>query len=202
MNTQGENKEWFTKEQLLDGLKKNRENSEKQKLSFVYRVQADVTYFNKTNMAKTKTKGFDVPKGFPIPLSKSVIIEKVKEEQKTVAGLILNESNSENNVGIIMAVAEDCNPLLKPGMKVMYNLMEDRTIRFEENYYLIMHELSVFCILPENAMLMPEKVNPKVKKREEWLVKEQQRLNNNYKKELNKVDEIMEKKKKIFSKKR
>lgn len=153
-------------------------------------------------MSKTNKKGFDVPQGFPIPLSKSVILEIIHEEQKTNSGVIVEVSSSKNNIARIMAVAEDCNPKLQPGMKVMYNIHEDRTIRFEENHYLIMHETSVFCILPEKAILIPEARNLKEEKRQDWLAKEQKRLNENYKREQNKADEILERKKKIFNKKK
>ena len=48
-------------------------------------------------MSKTTKKGFDVPAGFPIPLNKSVILEKIKEE-KEVSKIILTESAEEKEV--------------------------------------------------------------------------------------------------------
>jgi co-chaperonin GroES (HSP10) len=84
-------------------------------------------------MSKTTKKGFDVPAGFPIPLNKSVILEKIKEE-KEVSKIILTESAEENNIGRVMAVADNCDPRIKVGRKVMFNILENRTIRFEGNY--------------------------------------------------------------------
>ena len=154
------------------------------------------------NMSKTKTKGFDVPAGFPIPLSKSVILAKRVGEFKTKNGLLLNESSEENNVAILMAAAHDCNPQLTPGTKVMYNINENRTILFEDTSYLIMHEMALFCILPDNAILMPEAVHTSVKKTKEFNAHEKTRKAEMERKELNQLDKIKESKKKIFAKKR
>lgn len=146
----------------------------------------------------TKEKGFDVPAGFPIPLNKSLIIEKGQTPTKTKTGIIIPNSVEENNVGIVMAVANDCNPILRPGAKVMFNVMEDRTIIFEENTYLIMHEMSIFCVLPEEAYLIPEVTDPAIKHRNERLNEQQAYLNKQHVKELNNFDKMKETAKKKF----
>jgi co-chaperonin GroES (HSP10) len=150
-------------------------------------------------MSKTTKKGFDVPAGFPIPLNKSVILEKIKEE-KEVSKIILTESAEENNIGRVMAVADNCDPRIKVGRKVMFNILENRTIRFEGNYYFIMHEVALFCVLPEEAILMPESISKRVKEREAKLQNEQKRLNENYKRELNNLDKVKSEAKKKFHK--
>jgi co-chaperonin GroES (HSP10) len=152
-------------------------------------------------MSKTTKKGFDVPAGFPIPLNKSVILEKIKEE-KEVSKIILTESAEENNIGRVMAVADNCDPRIKVGSKVMFNILENRTIRFEGNYYFIMHEVALFCVLPDEAILMPETISKRVKDREAKLQNEQKRLNENYKRELNSLDKVKSEAKKKFSKKK
>jgi co-chaperonin GroES (HSP10) len=152
-------------------------------------------------MKTTTKKGFDVPAGFPIPLNKSVIIEKIKE-QTEVSKIILTEAAEENNVGRVMAVADNCDPRIKVGSKVMFNILENRTIRFEGNYYFIMHEIALFCVLPEKAILMPETISKRVKDREAKLVNEQKRLNENYKRELNSLDKVKSQAKKKFAKKK
>jgi co-chaperonin GroES (HSP10) len=152
-------------------------------------------------MSKTTKKGFDVPAGFPIPLNKSVILEKIKEE-KEVSKIILTESAEENNIGRVMAVADNCDPRIKVGSKVMFNILENRTIRFEGNYYFIMHEVALFCVLPDEAILMPETISKRVKEREAKLQNEQKRLNENYKRELNSLDKVKSEAKKKFSKKK
>jgi co-chaperonin GroES (HSP10) len=152
-------------------------------------------------MSKTTKKGFDVPVGFPIPLNKSVILEKIKEE-KEVSKIILTESAEENNIGRVMAVADNCDPRIKVGSKVMFNILENRTIRFEGNYYFIMHEVALFCVLPDEAILMPETISKRVKDRETKLQNEQKRLNENYKRELNSLDKVKSEAKKKFSKRK
>ncbi|MEY2869446.1 MAG: hypothetical protein RIR01_1937 [Bacteroidota bacterium] len=152
-------------------------------------------------MKTTNKKGFDVPAGFPIPLNKSVIIEKIKE-QTEVSKIILTEAAEENNVGRVMAVADNCDPRIKVGSKVMFNILENRTIRFEGNYYFIMHEVGLFCALPDEAILMPETISKRVKDREAKLVNEQKRLNENYKRELNSLDKVKSQAKKRFAKKK
>lgn len=154
------------------------------------------------DMSKTKTKGFDVPAGFPIPLSKSVILAKYKGEFKTKGGLFLDGAAEENNMAIIMAAADDCNPQLKPGTKVMYNINEKRTILFEETSYLIMHEIALLCILPDNAILMPETIHSSVKKRAEFHHENNKRLALVEKEELNQLDKVKELAKKKFNKKK
>lgn len=158
--------------------------------------------FNKTNMSKTTTKGFDVPKGFPIPLSKSVILRKEVKAASTKTGIILNESAEENNVAVIMAAAADCNPQLTAGTKVMYNVHENRTILFEENYYLIMHELALFCILPDTAVLLPETIKASVKKTQEFRAEEKRIEAATKRDELNLLDKVKEQGKKKFNKKK
>lgn len=152
-------------------------------------------------MSKTTKKGFDVPVGFPIPLNKSVILEKIKE-QTEVSKIILTEGSEENNIGRVMAVADNCDPRIKVGSKVMFNILENRTIRFEGNYYFIMHEVALFCVLPDEAILMPETISKRVKDREAKLQNEQKRLNENYKRELNSLDKVKSEAKKKFSKKK
>lgn len=152
-------------------------------------------------MSKTTKKGFDVPAGFPIPLNKSVILEKIKE-QTEVSKIILTEGSEENNIGRVMAVADNCDPRIKVGSKVMFNILENRTIRFEGNYYFIMHEVALFCVLPDEAILMPETISKRVKDREAKLQNEQKRLNENYKRELNSLDKVKSEAKKKFSKKK
>lgn len=152
-------------------------------------------------MSKTTKKGFDVPTGFPIPLNKSVILEKIKE-QTEVSKIILTEGSEENNIGRVMAVADNCDPRIKVGSKVMFNILENRTIRFEGNYYFIMHEVALFCVLPDEAILMPETISKRVKDREAKLQNEQKRLNENYKRELNSLDKVKSEAKKKFSKKK
>lgn len=152
-------------------------------------------------MSKTTKKGFDVPAGFPIPLNKSVILEKIKE-QTEVSKIILTEGSEENNIGRVMAVADNCDPRIKVGSKVMFNILENRTIRFEGNYYFIMHEVALFCVLPDEAILMPETISKRVKDRETKLQNEQKRLNENYKRELNSLDKVKSEAKKKFSKKK
>lgn len=155
------------------------------------------------NMSKTTTKGFDVPKGFPIPLSKSVILAKYQKEFKTKGGLFLNESAEENNVAIIMAASDDCtNKLLIPGTKVMYNILEKRTILFEETSYLIMSEMSLFCILPETAVLMPETIHASVKKTNEFRAEEKRIEAATKRNELNLLDKVKDQAKRKFNKRR
>ena len=154
------------------------------------------------NMSKTTTKGFDVPEGFPIPLSKSVILAKYNKEFKTKGGLFLNESAEENNVAILMAVAEDCNPILKPGMKVMYNINEKREILFDDTTYKIMSELSLFCILPDTAVLMPETIHSSVKKTQEFRAEEKRIEAATKRSELNLLDKVKEQGKKKFHKRK
>jgi len=153
-------------------------------------------------MAKTTTKGFDVPEGFPIPLSKSVILAKYNKEFKTKGGLFLNESAEENNVGIIMAVATDCDPRIVPGMKVMYNIHEKREILFDVTKFLIMHELSVFCILPDTAVLMPETIHASVKKTNEFRAEEKRIEAATKRSELNLLDKVKDQAKRKFNKKK
>lgn len=149
-------------------------------------------------MNKPTKKGFDVPKGFPIPLNRSVIIEKQNLEAKTKGGLILNEGAEDNNVGIIMAAAPDCYAQLAPGQKVMFSNMEKRTIMFDGNTYLIMHEQSVFCILPENAILMVQSTDANVKRKQEKIDAEPKRRAAVALQEENMVDKINERAKKKF----
>jgi co-chaperonin GroES (HSP10) len=148
-------------------------------------------------------KEFKVPEGFPVPLSKSVILEKIQIENKTKGGVILMEDAEENNVARLMAFAPDCfnAPFLKVGQKVMYNVLENRTIRFEENTYLIMTELALFCILPEKSTLIPESINPRIKSRKSKLDAQQKRLNEDLAREMNNLDRVKEMAKKKFNKK-
>lgn len=153
-------------------------------------------------MSKTNKKGFDVPKGFPIPLNKSVILARIKTEMKTSSGLFLNEGAEENNVAVIMAVGDNCDPRLQPGAKVMYNIREDREIRFEDTRYLIMHETALLCVLPENAILMPQSLPNKVKKTREFQHEEKIRQAAMARKEENDFDKIQQTARKKFNKKK
>lgn len=158
---------------------------------------------NNTNMSKTTKKGFDVPAGFPTPLTKSAILEKVKLENRTKGGILLDESSEDNNVAIVMAISPDCinAQFVKPGDKVMYNLNEKRTIRHDENTYLIVHDLSLICKL-NDSILMVESVDSNVKRKQSKLDGEQKRINNMAKIEANQVDKINEKAKKKFGRRR
>lgn len=150
-------------------------------------------------MSKTTTKkGFDVPNGFPIPLNRAVILEKQNLENKTKGGLVIMEGSEDNNVAVIMAVGAGCDPKLEPGQKVMYNINEKRTILFDSNTYLIMHEQSLFCILPENAMLMVESTDANVKRRQAKIDNEPKRRAALQLQEDNAVDKINERAKKKF----
>lgn len=155
------------------------------------------------NMSKTTTKGFDVPKGFPIPRNQSVILAKYTGEFKTKGGLHLLEGAEENNVGIIMAVGKKIDDQdLVPGAKVMYNILEKRTILFEDTSYLIMHEQSVFCVLPDTAVLMPETIHASVKKTQEFRAEEKRIEAATKRSELNLLDKVKEQGKKKFNKRK
>ncbi len=202
----GECKQSWIELQLAKAKKQFAEDCEKLAYTAAEGSTLDLIWKGEFNtdkyMSKTKTKGFDVPAGFPIPLSKSVILAKRVGEFKTKNGLYLDQAAEENNVAILMAAAHDCNPQLTPGTKVMYNINENRTILFEDTSYLIMHEMALFCILPENAILMPETVHASVKKTREFNAHEKSRKAEMERKELNQLDKISEAKKKIFAKKK
>lgn len=155
-------------------------------------------------MTKTTKKGFKVPEGFPIPLNRSVILEKQALEQKTTGGIILQEGSQDNNVAIMMAFAPDCAsaPMFYPGAKVMYNVMENREILFEDNRYLIMHEQSVFCVLPEKAVLLVESIDKRTIERGNKQAKEKKRLEEIYKQEMNNLDKVKDQAKRKFNKKK
>ena len=133
-----------------------------------------------------------IPVKFPEPLNKSVLVEKIKEETK-VSTLILTESADDNNVGLIVSVAEDCNPKLRPGLKVIFCRHADRTVLHDGNYYLLMHEMDVFCILPDSAVLMPESKDYKQKRREEGIERQDAEYKRRHIKDMNLLDKTEQK---------
>ena len=93
-------------------------------------------------------------KGMPIPLGKSVLIKKSKQNIVIAGGIILAES-AENSqlpkVGIIYAIGPDCSRGVRVGLRCYYNFYSDLDVRVGVETYAMMEEASVYYILPSHT---------------------------------------------------
>jgi len=138
----------------------------------------------------------------PIPLHKSVLIEKTSRINRslpvTVGGIIIPES-SENTqpdkAGILVAVGPDCNKYLKIGLMYQFNFYVDTYFYHKGKTYYKMHENDVFFVVPSeetivhNGVKKPENVRHEKKFQEQksYLKEEAQRDANEKDKRLDKT---------------
>lgn len=145
-------------------------------------------------------------KGMPIPLGKSVLIKKTKQQVVLAGGIILAES-AENSrlpkVGIIYAVGPECTRGLRVGLRCYYNFFADLEVRAGVETYAMMEEASVYYILPSHTDRITEGVGIKPAKevrRGKSIVREDDYQKRRYKKDQNDKDKLRDKTKgKIFT---
>jgi len=123
-------------------------------------------------------KDFVVPKGFIIPLRRSVLIKQVDNTslKKTLSGIIISNVGAEDTstpmAGIIYAVGPECPEYLKPGQRVICNQYANLEVFIYGETYIKMDDLDVYGILPEEAFVSVEKKTPKEVIREKNLERE------------------------------
>lgn len=90
----------------------------------------------------------------PIPLGKSVLIKKVKQEIVQLGGIIIPDAQAENSqqpkVGLVQAIGPLCTKGLKVGLRVYHNHFANLEVRINGVDYLMMDENDVYYILRSN----------------------------------------------------
>jgi len=82
------------------------------------------------------------------PLSDHILIEPIREEEKTKTGIILPETAEKEKPeqGQVVAVGEKCKEV-KPGDKVIFRKYDPDPIKVEDKEYLIAKEEQILAIL-------------------------------------------------------
>lgn len=100
-----------------------------------------------------------LPKNFPNPRKRSVIVKRINQGSLTTeSGIELLETAANTqrpNVGIIYAVGSEVPDDLKPGLKVYYNQYADLEIIIDGLPYFLMHDEDIKCVLNESDYVMP-----------------------------------------------
>ncbi|CAK0771640.1 chaperonin GroES [Gammaproteobacteria bacterium] len=113
----------------------------------------------------------------PIPLGKSVIVKKIKQNVVQLGGIILPESSAENSqmphVGIIYGIGPDCTKGVRAGLRCYYNVYADLEIRINGEQYVLMEENAVYYILRSNEQFISEGIKSEKQVRREKGQKEQ-----------------------------
>lgn len=87
----------------------------------------------------------------PIPLGKSVIVKRVKQNIVLAGGLILPETNAENSqtpkTGVIMAVGPDCTRGVRVGLRCYMNHYCDLDVKIGVETFALLEEAGIYYIL-------------------------------------------------------
>lgn len=104
---------------------------------------------------------------FPIALAKSIIVLRGTDEAEVSGGIIIPESSDALKMrGTIMAVGPECQSefidlkgvkrKLSPWDKVIFNSYANLNILHKNVSYVILSELDVYAVLPDNTPTMVE----------------------------------------------
>jgi len=105
----------------------------------------------------------EIPKNFPAPRKRSVIVKQVVQGTiETESGIILTDAIAKNankpNIGVIYGIGEDCPNDIKVGDRVYYNQYADLEVLINGVPFVMMNEQEIFCILAdENRVNVPVK---------------------------------------------
>jgi len=142
----------------------------------------------------------------PIPLGKSVIVKRVKQNIVLPGGLILPEAaeNSQSpKTGVIMAIGPDCTRGVRVGLRCYMNHYCDLDVKIGVETFAMLEEAGIYYILPSNTDVISSGLDVKPAKqvrRAKSIDREDDYQKRRYKKDQNDKDKMRDKTKgKIFA---
>lgn len=118
--------------------------------------------------------GFNVPKGFPIPLKDYIFVKIIEGNsglQETEGGILLTSSIAKNTslgvTGVIYATGPNCSEFSILGLKVMINEFADFEVMIQGVIYRRIQEQDILGILPPDSWVyLAPKSNRQVEREE------------------------------------
>ncbi len=85
-----------------------------------------------------------------VPLGARIVVQPIKEEEKSASGIILPESASsteKTNIGEVLAVGKLENADLSVGDKVLFSQYGYDTVEVDEEEYYVIKEDNVLAVI-------------------------------------------------------